>query len=173
METSSSQCENKILAATSYGSPVIKKAIRALKYQKAKRVAKPLAKLIHTRLMNEVQPHSLIIPIPLSKKRLRERGFNQAELIAKELSDIMSIKVLTYVLRRDRHTISQVDIKDRKKRLNNLKNAFSVKNKHLIQGVDIFVIDDVSTTGATINEACRVLKLAGAKSVTGVVVARG
>ncbi|MBU1178791.1 ComF family protein [Patescibacteria group bacterium] len=167
--------EPDIFGAASYESPVIKKLIKALKYKKAGRAAKPLAELLSSRLspMFEVELRTLvIIPIPLSPKRLRERGFNQAELIARHLSEIMSVKILTNVLYKNRHTVSQVEIKDRQKRLKNLEGTFSVKNAELIKDKEIFVLDDVSTTGATINEARRALKKAGAKKVIGLVAAR-
>jgi ComF family protein len=122
----------------------------------------------------------VIVPVPLSRKNKRKRGFNQAELIARNLSDKWTtsdvgqknIRCLTNVLYKNRATISQVNMKDREKRLKNLKGTFSVKNKHLIKNSVVLVVDDVSTTGATINEARRALKLAGAKEVFGVVVAK-
>ncbi len=180
---SSPHKKDGILSATSYKSKIIKKAIWTLKYKKSKRVAKPLAELIHTRLspMIEAGLPSLIIPIPLSKTRLRQRGFNQAKLIAQCLSDMPAqagklgpnFCVLDNVLYKNEDTISQVEIKNRAERLRNLKGAFSVKNSKLIKNRKIFIIDDVSTTGATINEARRALKKAGAKEIIGLVVARG
>ena len=145
-------------------------------------MAKPLAGLIYERLLedlSEVEP-DIIVPIPLSQQGLRKRGFNQAELIAKHLSDMLStsdvgqknIGCYTNVLYKNKSTISQVEIKDRKKRLKNLNGAFSVKNSELIKNKVILVVDDVSTTGATILEARRALLARGAKEVYGVVVAK-
>lgn len=90
-------------------------------------------------------------------------------MIAKYLSDT----IITNVLYKTQDTPSQVSIKDREKRLNNIKGSFAVKNPELIKDRNIILIDDVSTTGATVTEAKKVLREAGAKKVIGVVVARG
>ncbi|MFC1756933.1 ComF family protein [Patescibacteria group bacterium] len=165
-----------VLSAVSYASPIIKKALWTLKYKKAKRVAKPLAQLIHKRLLlKNLESKWIIIPIPLSKKRYRERGFNQAELIAKHLSDISNKTLLIYsnVLYKNRHTISQVNIKNREKRLKNLKGVFVVKNTKIIKNKNILLLDDVSTTGTTIKEAKKALEKSGTNKVVGIVVASG
>ncbi len=171
----------QILAATSYKNDVIKKAIRLLKYHGIKILAEPLAELIYRRLW-EVRLRSeiersrtsfIIIPIPLSKKRLRKRGYNQSELLAKFLSDKMSIKMGADVLYKIKETVSQVEIKDREKRLENLQGVFGVKNPELVKNKSVILVDDITTTGATLNEAKRVLTQAGAKKVIGLVVAKG
>jgi competence protein ComFC len=169
----------QVFAATSYQDEIVKKSIRLLKYHGIKILAEPLAELMYQRLFKgrpfcgpKVGPW-VIIPIPLSKKRQRSRGFNQAELIGRFLSDKMSIRMATDVLYKIKETASQVEIKDREKRLRNIIGAFSVKNQELIKDKNIILIDDIVTTGATINEARRVLKTAGAKKVIGWVVAKG
>lgn len=161
---------NNILAATDYNDELAKKAIWLLKYRGIKQIAEPLAELIKQRTLGKIKiKNPVFIPIPLSPKRLRGRGFNQSELIAKYLSDT----IITNVLYKTKETVSQVSIKDREKRLNNLKGSFAVKNAELIKDKNIILIDDVSTTGTTIGEAKKVLKEAGAKRVIGMVVARG
>ncbi|MDO8555096.1 MAG: phosphoribosyltransferase family protein [bacterium] len=170
-----------ILAGAAYSSPVIQRVVKSLKYRKNKLAAKPLADLLFNRIKDKIKQREIVIvPAPLSKKRLSQRGFNQALLIAEFLSDKFkeersAIKIVVYnnVLYKNRDTSSQVEIKERDKRLKNLEGVFFVNNNHLIQGKTIFVIDDVSTTGATINEAKRALKNAGAKRVVGLVVAQG
>ncbi len=170
---------DSIFVATDYNDPVSKKAIWLLKYKSVKRLAKPLAKLIHIRSFKKALPTGdpaskwIIIPIPLSNKRLRKRGFNQSEEIAKHLSDRVSIRKLSNVLYKKFHTDTQVSIKDRKERLNNLTDSFALKNVHLIDGKNIILIDDVTTTSATIREARKLLRENGAKRVVGMVVARG
>jgi competence protein ComFC len=161
---------NNILAATDYNDELAKRAIWLLKYRGLKQIAEPLAELIKQRILEKIKiKNPVFIPIPLSSKRLRERGFNQSELIAKYLSD----NVITNVLYKSRETISQVLVRDRKKRLDNLKGSFAVKNTELIKDKNIILIDDVSTTGATISEAKKVLRDAGAKNIMALVVARG
>ena len=162
--------KNNILAATDYNDILAQKAIWLLKYRGLKQIAEPLAELIRQRTLEKIKiKNPVFIPIPLSSKRLKERGFNQSELIAKYLSDT----VITNVLYKKIHTESQVLVKDREKRLNNIKNSFEIKNPELIKDKNIILIDDVSTTGATITEAKKVLREAGAKNIVALVVARG
>lgn len=166
-------------AATSYDDEIVKKIIWLLKYKGVRTLAKPLADLIFSRLRDEMpqllkNPEGIvIIPIPLSRKRLKERGYNQAELIARSLSDKMSVRFLPDVLYKKKDTVSQVEIKDRKKRLENVKDVFAIKNLEAVKNKVVILIDDVITTGATLNEAGHILKQSGAKKVVGVVVARG
>ncbi len=168
-----------IFSATSYQDEIVKKAIRLLKYHGIKVLAEPFSDLIFKRIVMTLPEFmrdlnkTLIIPIPLSKKRHRERGFNQSELIGSFLSDKMSIRMANNVLYKIKETISQVEIRDRNKRLKNLEGAFEVKNEEIIKNKNIILIDDIATTGATLNETRRVLRQAGAKKVIGIVVAKG
>ncbi len=172
---------DKIIPASSYKNEIVKKAIWLLKYRGAKILAEPLAGIIFRRIKNEIseimpafeQNKALIIPIPLSKKRFRERGYNQAEFLGKFLSDKMSINIKTDILYKTKETKSQVEIKDKEKRLENICGAFEIKNAETIKGKNIILIDDVVTTGATLNEAAFVLKKAGAKKIIGLTVAKG
>lgn len=173
---------SNIFAASDYGDETVKKAIWMLKYRGINGMADPLAELMFRRIWPKIDKTDwLIVPIPISPKSLKKRGFNQSELIAQEFAkkiqtsdvDAKNIGCLTDALYKIKETPSQVSIKNREQRLNNLKDAFAVKNSHLIAGRNILLIDDVSTTGATIREACRVLRESGAKKIIGLVVARG
>ena len=156
--------------AGNYQDPVLKKALWLLKYKGVKQLAKPLAELIRERIWKKLETEGwLIVPIPLSKKKLRQRGYNQAELIAKAISPNARADILFKKF----HTKSQVEVKDKEERLANLAGSFGVTNSETVRGKKIILIDDVRTTGATMSEAKKVLKLAGAKKVVGVVVARG
>lgn len=173
---------NRIPAAVSYQNPLAKKCIKTLKYRGVKKMAEPLAEILCERLLSGPHslecheylknPNSLIIPIPLSKKRLKQRGFNQAELLAHSISDKLNLRVLYNVLYRTRHTEPQADIKDREARLKNMVGVFSVKNPELVDNQVVIVVDDVSTTGATLNDARRALLEAGAKKVIGISIAK-
>jgi len=162
--------QKNIFAAGNYHDATLKNAIWLLKYKGVRQLAKPLAELVRQRLSNKINlKNPLIIPVPISRKRLRQRGFNQAELIAKCLfgktaSDILAKKV---------HTESQVAVRDKEKRLENLKGSFEVKNPELLKGRNVILLDDVCTTGATVSEARQTLKNAGAKKIIAIVVARG
>lgn len=115
-------------------------------------------------------PQLLVIPIPLSARRQKWRGFNQAEIIARYLANNFN-----YQLSLDLIKIKETKAQSRlsaKKRINNLNGAFKWSGEIPI-AKDILLIDDVITTGATLEEAARVLKAAGAKMVIGLAVAKG
>ena len=161
---------NGVHIAANYQDLVLKKALWMLKYQGVKQLAKPLAELIRERIWKKLETENwLVVPVPLSKNKLRHRGYNQAELIAKELSD----NVRADILFKKFHTKSQVEVKNKEERLANIIGSFEARNPEKIKGKKIILIDDVLTTGATMSEAKKVLKQAGAKKVIGVVVARG
>jgi ComF family protein len=105
-----------------------------------------------------------IIPVPLCKSRLRRRGYNQSELLAKQTAAYLNLPVLTDVLLRTKKTVPQKKM-THTQRAENLKNAFAVQNADLITGKYILLIDDVRTTGATAKECAAVLRQAGAKQV--------
>ena len=106
----------------------------------------------------------VIIPIPLSSTRSRERGYNQARLLAKELAKEFSIPLAENQLRRIRHTDPQ-SLLDEKQRWTNIKGAFTIRKLKNLRHKNILLIDDLLTTGATASEAARVLKDAGAGTV--------
>jgi len=187
--------DSDIIGAGSYKNKALKKAIWILKYKKAKRMAKPLAKLIYENAIKKLsfylgrfennppnENNWIIIPIPLSKKRLRERGFNQSELIAKHLAKLLDIPTKTVfvgnfvdktnVLYKTKDTPTQVSIQNKKERLNNLQNAFTVKKPEQIKNKNIILLDDVSTTGATLREAKKLLEKFKPNKIITIVVAK-
>jgi ComF family protein len=171
--------------ALNYQSPLIKNLIQKFKYEPfIKELAKPLSFLIieHLQLLDNKPPfftlssinsqsEYILIPIPLDKRRLKSRGFNQAEEIAKELSSFLTIPLIADCLIKTKETIPQVELRAEKRR-ENIKGVFLVKNKNLIKDKKILLVDDVYTTGSTMEEAARVLKIAGAKEIIGIVIAR-
>jgi ComF family protein len=159
-----------------YQNLLIKKLIQKFKYEPfIRELAKPLASLVvaHLQLFDNKLNFSdfVLIPIPLSKRRLRWRGFNQAEELAKELSKYLKIPLISNCLIKTRETLPQVELSE-KERKENIKEAFYLRDQNKISGKKILLIDDVYTTGSTMEEAARVLKKAGAKEVWGIVVAR-
>jgi competence protein ComFC len=115
----------------------------------------------------------ILIPIPLSAKRLRQRGYNHAELLAEGLAEKLNLK-LSDVLLRTRETKSQfgLKLKDRKE---NLKDAFILNAKYpsaSLRASNIFLVDDILTSGTTLLEAAKILKKNGAKKVWGLTLAR-
>lgn len=112
----------------------------------------------------------VIIPVPLHAARERERGFNQAALLAEILSARMSIQSKP-VLQRVRYTTTQTAF-DRAERMENLRDAFRLRKKADVRGLRVLLVDDVLTTGSTLSECARILKSAGASSVHAVTAAR-
>ena len=129
---------------------------------------KPASQLFNWKNFSEF----ILIPIPLYKKKLKERGFNQSEEIAKELSKIFKIPVFNNVLIKTRQTLSQAKL-NKEEREKNIKGTFSCQQKEIINGKKILLVDDVFTTGSTMEEGAITLKSAGAKQVWGIVIARG
>ncbi len=113
----------------------------------------------------------IMIPVPLYKKKLRQRGFNQSALFVKSISTILEIEAGYYFLRRTRYTETQtgLNLKERRK---NVKGAFEVPEGNDLRGKSVILVDDVATTGNTMNECARILKKAGCKKVFGLVLAR-
>jgi len=162
--------------AINYQNPLIKILIRKFKYQPfIKELAKPLTYLIikHFQLLEKNLNFfkAILIPVPLTKKKQKERGFNQAEEIAKELSLFLRVPLISNLLIKIKETPSQTEVSAEKRR-ENLKNAFLCQDFNKIKNKTILLIDDVFTTGSTLEECSRVLKKAGAKKIIGIVIAK-
>jgi len=181
------RCSSKKLSglyfALSYKEkPLARKLIHQFKYKPyTKDLAKTLASLIIEHLIktkkntDEIWQNSVLIPIPLDKKKMKIRSYNQSEELAKELADILRVPALSDVLIKTKSTKPQMELK-KEEREKNLLNAFAI-NKNcarpgLTQFSKIFLVDDVYTTGSTMEECARVLRNAGAKSVWGICIAR-
>jgi ComF family protein len=168
---------DNLWVACSYQNQLLKKAIKTLKYRKVKELAKPLASLM-IKLLEDLKNQEwtltdfLIMPIPLYPYRQRSRGFNQAELLAEEIAKKFNLKLVTDVLKRVKITASQAKLASDERR-DNVKDAFKVVDKEGMKNRKIILVDDLTTTGATLQEAARILKKAGAKSVIGLALARG
>ncbi len=121
--------------------------------------------------LNVLNQPDLIIPVPLHFKRLQKRGFNQALLLARAFYPNHLQLIDFKVLERHRYTEPQTGLSGKIRR-QNLKNAFRVKDKKIVAGRRVLLIDDVFTTGTTVNECAKVLKRAGAKEVRVLTLAR-
>ncbi len=150
---------------------VIQKAIKTIKYRYAHKVTDDLLRYAS---FSKLPKQSLFVPIPLHPARRRLRGFNQAEIIARLLSKRFNIPVQTDILKRIRKTVPQVDMKNRENRLFNMKGVFIVNEEVIpsIQQNTIILVDDVYTTGATMQSACEALKRAGVRTVWGLTIAQ-
>jgi ComF family protein len=161
-----------------YKNPLIKNLIKHFKYEPfVKELAKDLASLIITHFQlidpspNFEGEDYVLLPVPLEKRKLKWRGFNQSEEIGKELSKFLNIEILNNVLIKIKETPPQVELSE-KEREENIKGVFIIRNREKILGKKILLVDDVYTTGSTMKECAQVLKKAGTKEVIGIVIAR-
>ncbi len=162
---------DEIIVAAGYDNQLVQKAVHLLKYKSVADLAKPLAEVIlNNTAVSKLENDNLIIPVPLHRRRQRERGFNQSDLIAKALADRLDWEMRDDVLIRKKHTTPQMKL-DREDRLQNLKDAFELRKP--LPNKNIVLVDDVLTTGSTLRECARVLKKYGAKIITAVCVAHG
>ncbi len=164
--------EGYILApACRFEIPIIP-LLYSLKYLKLQKVHIFLSALIifYFQKINFSPKNYIITYIPSHKSKQRERGFNQSELIAKTIGEKFSLEVVS-ILTKNKNNQPQAKIKDPQKRIQNAKDSFSIKKDINIENKNIIIIDDVSTTGATLKEATHLLKTFGAKKIIAVVVA--
>ena len=157
-----------------YENPALRKALRSYKYHGMKNLAEPFSQMLSELLKPELPDFSdkaLIVPIPAHKARISLRGYNQAELLAQKLSQKTNLPFNPEILVKIKNTPSQTSLSGLERMLN-IKNSFSVKTHEYIKNKKIILVDDIITTGATLSEAARVLKEAGALMVAGLVVAR-
>jgi len=159
----------------------LKATILSLKYQGKTRLAGPLGTLLWQTFLQywDCASIDLIIPVPLHAKRFRSRGFNQAYLLIQEWQfikknhgiDSRKLIVDTDILIRQKYTLPQTGLKQ-KERQSNVRNAFKIVNSVNLKGKTILLVDDVFTTGATVNECARVLLKSGAENVDVLTLAR-
>ncbi|OEU79721.1 MAG: hypothetical protein BA872_05565 [Desulfobacterales bacterium C00003060] len=148
-------------------------AIHHLKYKKKTSLCRPLSGLARETFFQfwDMSTIDLLVPVPLHVKRLRERGFNQAHLLIRRWAKQEGITLDCLTLSRNRHTKPQTTL-SRAERRKNIKGAFSLRHSEKIKGQKILLVDDVYTTGATVNECARVLKKGGAEFVDILTLAR-
>lgn len=164
------------LSLVSYKDELVKKAVWSLKFKNNQTLAKLFAEVIYDNLAEELadlkltanfdQP--LLIAMPLSRQRYKERGYNQVDLIAQALAQLDQNNFLKYkkgVLKKIKNTQPQSHTKDRDSRLKNLKGCFKIIDPKIIYNQNVILLDDVTTTGATLTEAVSTLKLAQPKKI--------
>jgi competence protein ComFC len=167
---------NGLIFAADYEQPLLKKAISKMKYQLIKDLMTPLSELLINVLISSSFTSyflaDLIIPVPLHRHKIAERGFNQAELLAKIISEKFNWPMETKIVIRRKATKSQANL-SKEKRLKNVVNAFQIVDPCRLKDKNIILVDDVCTTGATLEEVAKILKANGAKRVFALTLARG
>jgi len=153
---------------------VLRETIHAFKYERRSCLGVDLGDIMLSSFHQHYSLNSLdqLVPVPLHKKQYRQRQYNQSEVLARNLSRATGIPVAADTLARIRETRPQFTL-NKQERASNIRNSFQVKNRAWLQGAKVLVIDDICTTGSTINECARILKQSGAKEVHGLVLAHG
>ena len=119
-----------------------------------------------------IEEYDYLIPVPIHKRRKKQRGYNQSELIARAINDnIKSIKLQTNILIKDKNIVPQSTL-NQNERIENIKNVYKILNKEKIKNKKILILDDIFTTGSTVNECSRILKEAGAKKIGVLTIAK-
>ncbi|MBN2418057.1 MAG: ComF family protein [Deltaproteobacteria bacterium] len=151
----------------------LKNAIQLIKYSGKSDIVKSLGPLLaaFAKGCTNNAIDMIMIPVPLHRKKLKQRGFNQSALFVKTISSTLGIETDLFTLIRTRYTESQAGLSlDQRRR--NVKGAFEIREENKISGKTVILVDDVATTGNTMNECARVLKKAGCEKVLGLTLAR-
>jgi ComF family protein len=145
---------------------VIRKAILKYKFNDKSYIYKTFVKILlkNEKFVEKIKTYDIILPIPVSKKRERTRGYNQSELIATEMARLVNIKVANNCLYKEKEIISQSNL-NKEERAENIKGAFSVYNSKKLVNKNVLIVDDVYTTGSTVNECSRLIKETGCNKI--------
>ena len=148
-----------------YGG-IVRKTIINYKFNDKSYIYKTLSNYIlkNENFVEKIKSYDIIIPVPISKKRNKERGYNQSELIAREISKMTQVMINTKILYKKINIVPQSTL-NKEEREQNIKNAYSIKNEKNIQNKKILLFDDIYTTGSTVNECSKILKENGAKEI--------
>ena len=170
-------CLSDLQIAFDYNDPLVQKMIHALKYEYIEELSGVLGKFLAENAVGCYRQYEVLCPVPLHKRRLLERGFNQSELLARAVGEILGIPVHADLLLRTKYTQPQVGLA-RERRLTNVSGAFGLHPRFFAlagsaQRERIWLIDDVFTTGSTLFECAKVLKKSGYHEVGALVVAKG
>ncbi|MFA5386344.1 MAG: ComF family protein [Candidatus Paceibacterota bacterium] len=168
-------CPYLLGASGNYDDPILQNLIQSFKYKGIKSLSSVLTDLLIRYLgyLSLVIDRSsfVIVPVPLFSRREKERGFNQSKLIAKNLAEKLNLEFCDALLR-VKATKSQAQTRDSEERAKNVEGCFEIINPEFIKDRNIILIDDVFTSGATINEAVKILKQNNAKKILALVTAK-
>jgi ComF family protein len=151
----------------------LRRVVQKFKYGRRVSLGKPLGQLLAQGCKEFLQecPVDMIIPVPLHPKRLRWRGFNQSILLARQVSRAYNIPLDPFVVYRSKETPPQTQLTEAERR-KNMRGVFSLNPQKSIDGKRVLLVDDVYTSGATVNECSRCLRQGGAKEVYVLTLAR-
>lgn len=149
---------------------VARQAIHGFKYRHRQTLAVPLARLVARELQRRPLQVDLLVPVPLHPRRQEERGYNQSALLAEELAELLGVPVVE-CLERYRETTAQAGLQAPARR-RNVQHAFRCRDESALANRRVGIVDDVCTTGATLEDCARALKEAGVASAWGIAIAR-
>lgn len=175
-----------LAAAAPFANEAVKETIYLLKYGKIENAVEDLAILLDEyleRIWKEMadwlSPETILLPIPLHYKKEKKRGFNQSWLLTQAAAKILSAKnpekkfsAEQKILERTKNTSSQTQCKDYSQREKNIEGSFLIKNPEKIKNQTVIIIDDVFTSGATMREAVKIIRQAGAKKIMALTIAK-
>ncbi len=159
------------IRSVAYFGGNLRQAIHRFKYDGIQALAGPLAQFLAEYQADHQLPADVIVPVPLHPDREAERGYNQAALLSRALASRLELPTIETALARVRATIPQVTLNALQRR-SNVAGAFRARNMH-VAGQRVLLIDDVCTTGATMDACAQALKAEGVQSVWGLALARG
>jgi ComF family protein len=172
---------DQLLIATDFKDPLLQRIIKTYKYRYIHELSQPLSRILNQYITFLLQKKSyrifsdnpIIVPVPLHSYRFNWRGFNQAETLATSLASTYQMISPPRVLVKKRYTNPQAQAENREARLAATEDLFACERPHIIEGRPVLLVDDVCTSGATLNACAKILKQHGAKNVYALVVARG
>ncbi|MDO8741845.1 MAG: ComF family protein [Candidatus Roizmanbacteria bacterium] len=175
-------CQKKLnidgLLALYYYSPILKKIIKNIKYRLATEVWQEFYRIIKPETIaklgfyKKLSSDFIIQPIPLSKNKYNERGFNQAKIISLFFQKFINYPIVNLLVRK-KGVLPQAQLGSLRKRYQNVRGSFQVVDKKLLNNKRVILVDDIVTTGSTVKEAAKILKEAGAKRVYILALAKG
>lgn len=150
------------LRTIAFYEPTLREAIHLMKYEKKQIISEHLIQLLQAHLPEDLgsTDYDFLLPIPLHTNRFRQRGFNQSEQIAQGVAQVWDVPVRTDILARIRDTAPLSRLNSHAERMKNITGAFEIQSPDLIQNRKLLLIDDIFTTGTTINEVLKVLQVA-------------
>lgn len=151
----------------------IRKLILNYKFNNKSYLYRTIANFIikNEKFCKNIKSYDIIIPVPISKKRSKERGYNQSYLIAKELSQKLNIELVNNCLVKSKNIIEQSKL-NKEERIKNIQGVYTLINPMKIEGQKILLIDDIFTTGSTVNECCKTLHKTNIKEVSVLTIAK-
>ena len=150
---------------------IIREKLLEFKFKNKKYLYRALTEKLLKDLQRYVNDIDYIVPVPISFKRYMERGYNQSYLIAKHISEKVNKPLCRFVLIKSKNNKKQSEL-GVKARITNVNNVYKVLNTKIIYGKNILLIDDIYTTGATVNECSKVLKQSGVKNIIVATIAK-